>query len=71
MTIIKKISTLLALLSIPAVTTLYSACYGEDTFKSRPSNVCNWERGDGRCNIDGDCCPGRECSAFGFCQSCS
>ncbi len=72
MKMIKKLSVIIALLSIPAVITLYAECYGEETFRARPINgVGNWERGDGRCNLDSDCGPGQECSAFGLCQACN
>lgn len=69
------IGIVLALLSLPFVTSisaLYAACCGEDSFMSRPraQGICNWEQGDGRCDTDGDCCPGRKCSAFGICESC-
>lgn len=32
------------------------------------SSLCVKERGDGRCNVNADCCSGRECNSFGFCQ---
>ena len=73
----KKLFLMVALLSVPAVTTfgsLYGACQGEG-FRARPvrssNGFCSWERGDKRCNTDGDCCPGRECSAWGMCQKCN
>lgn len=31
---------------------------------------CNIERTDGRCNDDSECCPGRRCSSFGYCEPC-
>ncbi len=61
-----KTLSALALLSLGAIT-LYGACAEEDTFRSSPIES---ERGDNRCNIDGDCGPGQECSAFGMCQAC-
>ena len=66
-----------ALLTVPVVTYvtfLYAACSDEETFAVHPlsndSSNCNWERGDSRCNSSEDCCPGRECDGFGFCQAC-
>ena len=77
MKIAHKLFFAVALLSVPAVSyvsSLYSSCYDEDEFRSRPfrggSGLCNRERGSNRCNIDSDCCPGEECSAFGMCQPC-
>ncbi len=66
---------ILALLSIPAmasITSLYATCCGEESFMARPSSngMCSWEQGDGRCDGDGQCCPGRKCSALGFCENC-
>jgi hypothetical protein len=69
----RHVYLLLAILALPLVTSvLYSTCCGEESFMSRPasSGICNWEKGDGRCDSDGDCCPGRKCSALGFCESC-
>ena len=63
----KTLSALLAFLSIPVAFSIYGTCDGECAFRSSPIES---ERGDNRCNIDGDCGPGQECSAFGMCQSC-
>ena len=72
MTTIKKLSAIIALLSIPAVITLYGECAGEETFRARPvDGVAIWERSDGRCNLNSDCGTGEECDAFGFCKKCS
>ncbi len=70
----KYFLVLVALMSIPVVTYIKSACAYEDLFRVRAlssyNGNCNWERGNGRCNTDSDCCPGRECNAFSFCQAC-
>jgi hypothetical protein len=29
---------------------------------------CSWERGDKRCNESEDCCPGKYCTAIGYCE---
>ena len=63
-----KTLALVAALSIPAVITLYGSCWDERPFRTSPIET---ERSDRRCNIDGDCGPGQECSAFGMCQACS
>lgn len=47
--------------------TLLGQCDPSEEWSSAES--CTWERSDGRCNNHEDCCPGRECSAFGMCQS--
>jgi len=67
---ILKVAFCLTLLS--SWLALYAACSGEDSFKSQSlsQGFCNSERGDGRCDTDGDCCPGRRCSAFGMCEDC-
>ncbi len=77
MTNTHKVFLVVALLSVPAVTyfnSLYGVCSEEEEFRARPlassNGSCNWERGDKKCNTNGDCCPGRECSAFGMCQDC-
>ncbi len=66
------IPAFIALLCIPVAISLYGACCGEEVFRSHPfGRSGSWERGDGRCNLDSDCGPGRECSAFGMCQLCN
>jgi len=60
----------LILSTIPA--TMYmKTLFGQDDASEQWSSgeSCTWERSDGRCNNHEDCCPGRECSAFGMCQS--
>ncbi len=69
------IAIILALLSLPIATSVQSLnaeCYGEETMMSRPGSlgICNWEQGDGKCDSDGDCCPGSNCSGNGFCVPC-
>ena len=72
MRMVKKISAIVVLLSIPAAITLYAECAGGESFRARPiTGNSNWERGDGRCNLNSDCGSGQECSAFGFCQACN
>lgn len=43
----------------------YSQCRedrpGEDPY------FCSRERGDKRCNTDGECCSGKGCDSFGYC----
>ena len=30
--------------------------------------ACTWERSDTRCNDNSECCPGKRCSSFGYCE---
>ncbi len=72
MTTIKKLSAIVVLLSIPVVVTIYGECCEENRFRARPIHgAANWERSDGRCNLNSDCGPGQECDGFGFCRACS
>lgn len=32
------------------------------------SSFCARERGDRHCNGPDDCCPGRTCNSFGYCE---
>ncbi len=62
---IKKVifSTLLWAL-IPAavsVNVVYSQCPRGDT-------LCARQRGDSRCNDSDECCSGRQCNSFGYCE---
>lgn len=60
----------ICLLAIPAISSLKAMRYEEESFITEQSDagICTKERGDGRCNADSDCCDGRECNSFGFCQ---
>lgn len=42
----------------------------DGTSGSAAEGTCNKERGDKKCNSSGDCCPGRQCNSFGFCEYC-
>jgi hypothetical protein len=48
------------------------ACCDDDQRKKSgcPNVGCTWERSDTKCNNDSDCCPGKQCSAFGMCEAC-
>jgi hypothetical protein len=78
MSIYKKMFVAVALLTVPGVSlvsSLYATCCDHESFKRRgviacPTRGCPWERGDGRCNKNQDCCPGRQCSAQNFCEAC-
>ncbi len=47
---------------------LYSECDGDSAANSEAT--CNKERGDKKCNGSGDCCAGRQCNSFGYCEYC-
>lgn len=32
------------------------------------AQACTWQRSDSRCNDSSECCPGKECSSFGYCE---
>lgn len=51
---------------------IYSACCGQvqRELGSCPFLSCDWERFDGKCNSDSECCPGKQCSSFGYCELC-
>jgi hypothetical protein len=52
----------------------FAACCGDDQRKPSicPNISCDWERSDGRCNSNEECCPGKEChETFGYCQPCT
>ena len=71
-----KLFLVLALVAAPAtlyVTSLYSACCGDDQRNRSaacPMMNCSYERGDKRCNMSSDCCPGKQCNSFGYCERC-
>lgn len=52
---------------------VFGACYGDiqrggGTLCS--PKACTWERSDRRCNDNSECCPGKSCSSFGYCELC-
>ena len=60
----------MTLLTVPVVSSLIAACDDDELdYEESSEGVCMKERGDGRCNVNSDCCSGRECSSFGFCQN--
>lgn len=36
--------------------------------RPQPPQECDWERSDRRCNDDSECCPGKRCTAFNYCE---
>lgn len=57
-----------------AAVRIYSACCGDvqrNTTCACPFYNCTWERSDSRCNDESECCPGKRCSPFGYCEPCS
>lgn len=34
----------------------------------RGQTLCAHQRGDSRCNDNEDCCSGRKCNSFGYCE---
>lgn len=36
-------------------------------FGIQEEDICSWQRGDTKCNLDEDCCLGSECDSFGYC----
>lgn len=54
---------------------LLATCCGRSDFRNREGSVCpnfncNYERGDKHCSSDSECCPGKQCNSFGFCERC-
>ena len=73
-----RLSVFLLLITVTLGATLvvkhgFAACCGSDQREPSvcPNISCEWERSDGRCNDSEECCPGKECDVFGFCQRCS
>lgn len=51
---------------------IYGACCGRAQREPGcPNEDCNYERLGGRCNSDSECCPGKQCTAFGYCEPCN
>lgn len=51
---------------------VFGACNGGQRgggFLCSPK-VCTWERSDQRCNDSSECCPGKMCNSFGYCELC-
>lgn len=46
---------------IPSVVSLH-------TLDARGATLCAHQRGDNRCNDHEDCCEGRKCNSFGYCE---
>jgi hypothetical protein len=66
---LKYLLVSLALMAVPAMSSLKAECTdGDLEDDGSPARICLKERGDGRCNFNNDCCNGRECNSFGFCQ---
>ncbi|MBA3954247.1 hypothetical protein H0X48_02930 [Candidatus Dependentiae bacterium] len=66
---------MLALFSIGIITlqkTLFGACCGKEQREQSacPNESCDWERSDTKCNQDDECCPGKRCNSFGYCERC-
>lgn len=52
---------------------VFGACYGEGQRGGGmlcSPQVCSWERSDKRCNDSSECCIGKRCSSFGYCELC-
>lgn len=62
----------LCMMTFLAFPFLQAACCGDQQRESSscPHINCNWERTDRKCNDDSECCPGKECTSFGFCELC-
>jgi hypothetical protein len=59
-------------LTLMHTTVLHASCCGNEQRERGicPNASCEWARRDAKCNEDEDCCPGKRCTSFGYCQSC-